>query len=156
RVGTSNIESVGIVDPDVFTFSDKVNPSESSDAMLCYYIVATSNIILNSSVEESIRSQSNTICIEQPTGVLAPNAFAPAGINYEFRPLLIFGEAAEYQMTIWDRWGQKIFETEDILVGWTGRQGFRELPAAVYTYQIQVKQMSGRVVEETGTVTLVR
>ncbi len=156
RIGTNNIESAGIVDPATFSFSDSVDPSESSDAMLCYYVVATSNIILNNGTEESIRSQSNTVCIEQPTGILAPNAFAPAGINYEFRPILIFGEAAEYQMSIWDRWGQKIFETEDVLEGWTGRQGFRELPAAVYTYQISVKQMSGREVIKTGTVTLVR
>lgn len=156
RVGTNAIESAGMVEADVFAFSDPVNPSQPSDAMLCYYVVATSDIVLNNGTTESIRSQSNTICIEQPTGILAPNAFAPAGINYEFRPLLIFGEAAEYNMTIWDRWGQKIFETDDLLVGWTGRQGFRELPSAVYTYRIQVTQMSGRVVEETGTVTLVR
>ncbi|MFK7809663.1 MAG: gliding motility-associated C-terminal domain-containing protein [Saprospiraceae bacterium] len=156
RLTSTGSESIGIVDSDVFEISDPVDPTESSDAEICYRVVATSAVSLNGAAEETINTQSNTFCIEQPTGILAPNAFAPAGVNYEFRPLLIFGESAEYRMTIYDRWGQQIFETDDIKVGWNGRKGFREYPMGVYTYRIWVRQRSGREVEEVGMVTLVR
>ena len=59
-------------------------------------------------------------------------------------------------MSIWDRWGQKVFETNDINIGWTGRTGFQEYPQGVYTYKISLLQLNGRKVEETGVVMLIR
>jgi CHU_C Type IX secretion signal domain len=148
--------SLGITTPDVLSWSDPVDVTKSSDVSICYFLVATSEITLANGLTETILSRSNTNCVEQPTGILAPNAFAPAGVNYEFRPILVFGESAEYRMVIRDRWGQQIFESEDVNTGWSGRKGFFEFPTGVYTYQILVRQRNGRMVEKVGTVTLVR
>jgi fibronectin type 3 domain-containing protein len=148
--------SLGLSTPDVLSWSDSVDVTKSSDASICYFVVASSEIKLANGLTETILSRSNTNCIEQPTGILTPNAFAPAGVNYEFRPILLFGESAEYRMVIRDRWGQQIFATDDVKTGWSGRDGLHEFPTGVYTYQIRVKQSNGRMVEKAGTVTLVR
>jgi hypothetical protein len=156
RLNNNISVSLGVTTPDVRSWSDPVDVTNASDASICYFVVATSEINLTNSLTETILSRSNTNCVEQPTGILAPNAFAPAGVNYEFRPILIFGESAEYRMVIRDRWGQQIFESDDVNTGWSGRKGFFEFPTGVYTYQIRVRQGNGRMVEKVGTVTLVR
>jgi gliding motility-associated-like protein len=47
-------------------------------------------------------------------GIFFPNAFSPNhdGHNDLFRPE-VFGQLAKYQLQIFNRWGQKMFESED-------------------------------------------
>ncbi|HHS95705.1 MAG TPA: hypothetical protein ENJ45_03875, partial [Phaeodactylibacter sp.] len=124
-------------------------------ANICYYVQAIADINIGGHTEQIV-SRSNTICIAQPTSILTPNAFAPSGVNYEFKPILRFGYSVDYQLTIWDRWGQKVFQSNDVLTGWTGRKGYFEYPQGVYTYYIRVKQSNGNEVEKKGTVFLLR
>ncbi len=156
RLDESGTHTLGQVAADVYTLLDGVDPRKMSESNVCYYVVAEAVMTLPDGGSEVVYSQSNTLCIQQPTTIFTPNAFAPNGINNEFKPLLRFGQTANYQMTIWDRWGQNLFETNDIDVGWTGRKGFVEYPMGVYTYQIKVVQPDGQVVENSGVVVLVR
>jgi gliding motility-associated-like protein len=59
-----------------------------------------------------------------------PNAFSPNddGINDILRPhLRTFWETADYSFTIFDRWGNQLFQTTNPTVGWDGRVN-NELP----------------------------
>lgn len=53
-----------------------------------------------------------------------PNAFTPDGdgINEIFLPILNNFDEENYQMMIFNRWGEIIFQTENILTGWDGSQ----------------------------------
>jgi len=135
RVEGNGVQSVEIFDPIEFNYADRVDPKIESDANVCYYIVA--EILVDSAI-------------------MAPNAFAPDGKNSVFKPLLVFGDQVDYVMTIWDRWGQKIFETNDIDEGWTGNRGFAQFPGGAYTFFIKITQPSGRVVTDRGTLILIR
>ena len=95
-------------------------------------------------------------CIEQLSDILAPNAFAPEGINKEFKPRIVFGEMVDYRMEIFDRWGKRIFVSTDQEIGWTGKDGFFYYPSAVYVYIIRIVQTNGRTVEKQGNVILIR
>lgn len=148
---------VETVDNNTRIFTDAVDISNPDEATLCYYVVANATVTGLGGLEESIRSQSNTFCVEQFSDILVPNAFAPEGINKEFKPRIVFGESvANYQMQIYDRWGKKIFESLNQDLGWKGRNGIRYFPGGVYVYTIRITQTNGRVVEKKGSVVLIR
>lgn len=91
--------------------------------------------------------------------VFVPNAFTPNddGINDKLKGF-INCPAAEYHLQIYNRWGQKIFETNSINKGWDGKQKGEPMPIGVYVYLVQYKN---RVNETTfrsqrGTVVLIR
>lgn len=60
-------------------------------------------------------------CLE---GFFVPNAFTPNGDgrNDVFKPALL-GIVVSYRFSIYNRWGQRIFETADPQKGWDGLQG---------------------------------
>ncbi len=137
-------------------FSDAVDISDPDEARICYYVVANAVVTNPDGIDMNISSQSNTFCVEQLSDILAPNAFAPEGVNKEFKPRIVFGETVDYQMQIFDRWGKKIFATDNQDEGWIGRDGFFYYPAGVYVYIIRITQTNGRVVEKKGSVALIR
>jgi gliding motility-associated-like protein len=85
-----------------------------------------------------------------------PNAFAPEGTNDIFKPVMVFAENSTFQMIIYDRWGQLLFQTTDSESGWDGRQNGNILRQGVYTYIVRVTQLNGDIVEQKGTVLLLR
>ena len=137
-------------------YTDQVDVLNEAEANVCYYVVANVSVELPDGIEEQIQSRSNTICVEQLSKIISPNAFAPDGINKEFKPVIVFGETSEYQMVIYDRWGKKIFETHNQDEGWTGQKDLILYPSGVYAFVIKIQQPNGRIVEDKGTVILLR
>lgn len=137
-------------------FSDEVDPSESSESNVCYFVVAKANLTLPNGSIESIESSSNTTCVEQLVSIVAPNAFAPQGVNQIFRPLIIFGETVNYHFSVYNRWGELLFETKDIDEGWNGKYKGVIQPLGAYIFQVRITQVNGRVVEDSGVFTLLR
>ena len=144
------------VNAGITQYDDEVDVLDRAEANVCYYVVASVKMELPDGLEEQIKSRSNTVCVEQHAKILSPNAFAPDGINKEFKPVIVFGEGAEYQMEIYNRWGQKIFETQDPDEGWTGNNGLALHPSGVYVFYIRIQQPGGRMVEDKGSVILLR
>ena len=95
--------------------------------------------------------------LKQEVAVYIPNAFTPNNdaTNETWRP---FGKsAAEYEFTIWDRWGEKIFTGSDTRP-WDGSVNGSSFPAhdGVYIYQVQILNSSVASDLITGRVSLVR
>ena len=59
-------------------------------------------------------------------------------------------------MEIFNRWGQKIFHTQDIESGWDGMYQGQLAPQGVYVYKITGKYLNGREYRMSGSVLLVR
>jgi len=69
--------------------------------------------------------------------IIVPNAFRPGGVNNEFRAIPTAGvELNNYQMFIYNRWGQLIFEAETIEEGWDGTMNGDPAPGDVYVWLI--------------------
>ena len=83
-----------------------------------------------------------------------PNAFTPNGdgLNDTFRPVATGDLIRQFSMVIYNRWGQKVFETSDPSIGWDGE----DAPAGVYTWTITYSDYLGKVSKFRGSVTLVR
>ncbi|MBS1774307.1 MAG: gliding motility-associated C-terminal domain-containing protein [Bacteroidetes bacterium] len=84
-----------------------------------------------------------------------PNAFAPGTDNGTFK-ILRKGDATLKSFTIYNRWGQKVFETSDINKGWDGKYKDEPQPMGVYVYAVEAVTPTGRVFTKQGNVTLVR
>lgn len=89
-----------------------------------------------------------------------PNAFTPNSDskNDEFVGVGLMEGATNFKMTIWNRWGEKVFEATDPELGWNGRKfnTGRESPNGVYVVLVQYNEPRGRRVELKGYATLLR
>jgi gliding motility-associated-like protein len=90
--------------------------------------------------------------------VRVPSAFTPNGdgVNDVFRVLGIDG-VDEFSLSVYNRWGQKIFGTSDKLSGWDGTfRGIPE-PSDAYIYEAGFRLIAdGQYYRLSGTVTLIR
>jgi gliding motility-associated-like protein len=94
-----------------------------------------------------------TVLEEGPT-LYVPNAFTPNGdsINDVFR--VSATGIKEFNMMIFDRWGLKMFETNDILKGWDGKVNGNIVADGTYYHLIKAKGIDGVEIKKQGTVTL--
>ena len=93
-----------------------------------------------------------------PCTLLLPNAFTPNGdgINDNFRPLHAC-DMQDYSMTIFNRYGEKIYFTKDALQGWDGRaRTDKPLPGAYVWMVSYIKPSNKQQVQKQGTVLLIR
>jgi gliding motility-associated-like protein len=85
-----------------------------------------------------------------------PNAFTPNedGINDVFKP--VAKGVIEYELLIYNRWGELIFETTNLEMGWNGKVGGKEAKSDVYVWKAEGRFTNGRAFELAGDVTLIR
>lgn len=85
-----------------------------------------------------------------------PNTFTPNrdGINDIFMALGV--EIKEFEMTIFNRWGEDIFRTDDLLYGWDGTHRGAKCPIGVYAWKISYTENSGKEGSLIGHVSLLR
>lgn len=86
-----------------------------------------------------------------------PNAFTPnnSGLNDVFKPVIL--GVHDYTFMVFDRWGEKIFETHDMYQGWDGYFKGRLCTNDVYVYRIVFNDdVLDNPHEYIGSVTLVR
>lgn len=101
------------------------------------------------------------IVVGEDFGIYVPNAFTPNGdgINDIFQPKG-FG-IKDYELDIFDRWGERIYNTKVFEAGWDGKH-HRGLDYGtfckddIYTWKIKVVNVFGEVKYYTGHVTLIK
>jgi gliding motility-associated-like protein len=116
----------------------------------CYRITA------HQKGEPGVYSQSNMVCVSTDPVVYAPSAFSPNGdgVNEVFKIEGIFLE--QFNMKIWNRYGELIYESNNMLDGWDGTFRGDPVPADAYTYLAEGRGRTGQLVEIKGSVTVLR
>ena len=116
-----------------------------------YRVVALKN--QNSPIE----SVSNAVVVEKPYALYSPNAFSPDGdgINDLFK---ISGQGMnDFQIEIFNRWGQMVYKSIDLSNGWDGTFKGKNLPTGTYVYKIKTSKYGvDQKLVKSGTVALVR
>ena len=105
---------------------------------------------------ECADSTAISICIEDPARIFVPDIFSPNndGLN---DLLFVRGRGlSELNFQIFDRWGERIFESQDVDFGWDGRFRGSKMPTGVYVYMLSAKLSDGTILEQNGDITLVR
>ena len=96
------------------------------------------------------------ICIkvDKDWEIYVPNTFTPNedNLNDYFLPV---GYGIEYfNMSIYDRWGERIYKEEKATQGWDGKKGGKMCEQGVYVYQLEIQTYKGAIVYKTGHVNL--
>lgn len=145
---TGDYESVDLVGGNVLRYSD--GTTELNQASYCYRIKA-SEVGGNGAV-----SYSNTACVIFGPDVFVPNAFSPNndGHNDEFKVFL--PNISSGELSIFNRWGELLFRTNDLTQGWDGTFRGRGVPEGVYVFSVSGIGVDGSSVSRTGTITLIR
>ncbi|MCC6722530.1 MAG: gliding motility-associated C-terminal domain-containing protein [Bacteroidia bacterium] len=131
-----------------FNFNNTIEETDS----ICFKIINQENI--NSLNLESI-SQSNIICIKKPNKYYFPQTINPLSNNNIFK---IYGNnenLLKSQLDIYNRWGQKIFSSDNIINGWDFK--VNEIPVDIGTYFYVVKILDNNNIQKTfkGTVLVI-
>jgi gliding motility-associated-like protein len=86
-----------------------------------------------------------------------PTAFTPNrdGKNDYCRPLL-FGDVVKFHFTIYDRWGQRVFETTDLQKGWDGNISGVAIATGVFVWTCTYQFNAQKEMFAKGLVTLIR
>ncbi|PZR28002.1 MAG: hypothetical protein DI535_08475 [Citrobacter freundii] len=85
-----------------------------------------------------------------------PNAFTPNSGDINSVVMVRGFGIAKMKFIIWNRWGQKVFETENRLQGWDGRVKGQVQPMDVYAYTLEVEFFDGTKASKKGDITLIR
>ncbi len=103
----------------------------------------------------SITSLSNETEVVPSMYIYIPNSFTPNGdgLNDTFG---ISGQAINtFSMQIFNRWGEKVFETKNASQTWDGTFNGQKVQQGVYVYKITAANNTGRKSAKEGTVTVV-
>jgi gliding motility-associated-like protein len=100
-------------------------------------------------VVKAVKIESDFVCF-------IPNAFTPNADdrNESFRPVL--RGVTKYNFSIFNRWGERVFDTDDQAQGWDGTYKSEPAKQDVYIYKINLTTTHGYLKEYTGQVTLYR
>ncbi|PMD98193.1 hypothetical protein BWI97_05800 [Siphonobacter sp. BAB-5405] len=101
-------------------------------------------------------SWSNSIPIQEFFQVYVPDAFTPNGDsqNDVFLPKVLHVNALK--LTVFDRWGNSIFSTEDESEGWDGSINGKPAPQGSYSYRLDVRNELGDSFTKRGVFRLIR
>ncbi len=117
--------------------------AENPNAPLCYSI-STFNVRLDNAITDPEN------CSITVSNALTPNG---DGINDTFviKNIEIF---PENRITIFNRWGSKVFETRGYVNTWDGTHNGKELPVATYYYVLELNDPTKEI--KSGYVSIIR
>ena len=144
-----------------WTFDD-LNDLTASNLQFPTHLYSDSGYYCPSLIVQNIHSCFDTIvnCFEITAGFTfyIPNSFTPNGdaTNESFSGFGTF--ISQYDMWIFDRWGNMIFHTDNLYVGWDGKanKGKEIAQIDVYVYLVELKDLNENKHTYRGTVTLVK
>lgn len=88
--------------------------------------------------------------------IFVPNVFTPNG-DGKNDILYVYGNyISTIQFMVFNQWGQLLFRSENIAVGWDGRFKGQLQPVGVYAYTLRVVLRDGTVRTKKGSVNLIR
>ena len=101
-------------------------------------------------------SFSNNSLFKFEAEVFVPDIFTPNGDNTNDNFIVKGRYVNSYSISIFSRWGEVVYASTDILVGWDGFNNFVYAPEGAYTYKIIATDIHNKEFTKTGTVTLTR
>ncbi|MDZ4823310.1 MAG: PKD domain-containing protein [Flavobacteriales bacterium] len=117
----------------------------------CFHYIDSTGCIQEGVIHALMQDYQATVWI--------PNAFTPNadGINDVFLPVGL--DVEEYEMAVFNRWGDLIFETIDIAQPWDGSNKYGDyyVPNGIYPYRISYRgECAAETVNEVGHVVIIR
>ena len=88
--------------------------------------------------------------------VFVPSAFSPNN-DGENDALCVYSDCLEnFTFTIYNRWGEKVYETSNMSICWDGTWKGKELNSAVFVYILDGYLINGQHIDQKGNISLIR
>lgn len=118
--------------------STLVNPTHTYDEVAGSYLVQ----LIATSAANCKDTTYNRVYVEEELIFFVPNAFTPDGDEYNntFQPVFTSGfDPNHYSLTLYNRWGEIMFESKDVLYGWDGTYAGNPCSDGVYVWKLNFK-----------------
>ncbi|MBS1643539.1 MAG: gliding motility-associated C-terminal domain-containing protein, partial [Bacteroidetes bacterium] len=135
--------TVGLSNPGI------ANPTANPSVNTLYYVTGTTEA--GCTAMDSIY-----VMVNDETAIDMANAFSPGSEPNPIFKVSHLGTATLKSFQIFNRWGQKLFETTDINKGWDGMFNNTPQPMGVYVYRVEATTAKGKTFLKQGNVTLLR
>jgi gliding motility-associated-like protein len=89
------------------------------------------------------------------TDLFIPNSFTPNGDEHNELFVIKGGYILEFYIQIYNRWGEQLFESNDINKSWDGFYENNLIPEGSYYYHLRVLGEDKRVVEKSGSINVI-
>lgn len=119
-------------------------------------ISSTTYIVTVTDDNGCIRSDTVEVIVDESSLLFIPNVFSPNGDGLNDILFVRGGGIEQFQFVIYDRWGEKVFETNDLDIGWDGMFKGEEAVQGVYVYGISGRYYNGDEIDQNGNITLIR
>lgn len=155
---TVPINAAGGIPPYVYNWIPPTDLSCTNCTSPLVSAVNTTNYIIEVTDANGCTSLGNALINVSHLPPLIPNAFTPNGDGLNDELFVILTGVEEFHISIFDRWGEKVFESTDLYEGWNGtiRSSNKLAPVGTYVYRIQGKLINGLDLNHFGNVNLVR
>ena len=91
-----------------------------------------------------------------PNDFFIPDGFSPNGDGKNDIFYVRGNNITKVLFIVYDRWGQKVFESTDLAIGWDGVFKGKKLDPAVFAYYVEGECEGGQQFIKKGNVTLFR
>lgn len=126
------------------------NPVASPTETTIYTVTGTDNF--GCSGEATV-----AILIQVECGdIFIPTIFSPNGDWNNDLQCVMGNCIVEMKYAIYDRWGEKVFETEDQSECWDGTFRGQKLNSGVFAFKFTATLVDGSIINQSGNLTLVR
>jgi gliding motility-associated-like protein len=118
----------------------EANPTHAYPNEAGYYFAT----LVVSNANGCLDSVTQVITVENEVIFYVPNTFTPDGDAYNNSFLPVFTEGFDlynYNLLIFNRWGEVLFESNNAKVGWDGTYGGEMCMSGTYIYQISFKEI---------------
>jgi gliding motility-associated-like protein len=136
--------------------TDCSNPLASPTETTTYIVTGSnaSGCVSSDTITIAVDTEIDIICNE----VFIPSIFSPNDKGPQANEsFCVLSDCVEqFKLLIFNRWGEKVFETEDVGQCWNGTFKGVEVASGVYAYNVFLKQLDGEVVNKVGTVVLAK
>jgi len=95
-----------------------------------------------------------TPCNEE--GVYIPNAFTPNADGKNDKWYVRGNDILSIQVSVFDRWGQRVFYTDNIKTGWDGTFNGAKLDPSVFGYYVEGYCLNNEKFSLKGNVTILK
>jgi gliding motility-associated-like protein len=87
----------------------------------------------------------------------APSAFSPNGdFKNDVYKIIFTNQVKDFEMRIYNRWGEKVFESNDNTIGWDGKYKGVAQPSDVYVCYFTATSLSNEIANKQLSISLLR
>ncbi len=131
---------------------DDIDSLFMSEGLFYYRIEAIANPTANFP-DTSFSAFSNAVEMLQAPKIFIPNAMMIGGVNNVFKPVISFAPLDFFEMYVYSRWGDVLYEGHDYNQGWDGTdEGGKQVPQGAYVYYIRYRKGTDAPIEARGQV----